>query len=70
MSEGQAPTAEPIQSAMAVSSAVIGVAMTPGATALSGMWAPAHSGVGAWRRTHRANACLAASTSAMGCPML
>jgi hypothetical protein len=37
---------------VAVSSAVVGVAMTPGATAFGGMAAPAHWGVGAVRRTH------------------
>jgi len=32
--------------------AVIGVRMMPGATALSGIDAPAHSGFGVFRRTH------------------
>ena len=35
-----------------------GVCVAPGATALSRMFAPAHSAVGAWRRTQRASASL------------
>jgi hypothetical protein len=40
--------------------AVIGVAMKPGDTALRRMPEPIHSGVTAWRRTHRASASLVA----------